>query len=350
MAYRRRHGLSRSSTFKEEIHRSPDDDDTTTTSAALPHRGSDSRLDAFRSPSGAFHSSFKSRSKLEKQASASLDFTSMKGTTEPRGFWGVLARKAKAILDDEVPQQLNASSSSSKPETIHFSTSNQFTGIQAQKKFESSENLRKMDSPAIKIGLERLKSSLNQLDTIGNALETDKKIQRGRATVNEEKDQIRWEDLRIQSAQPQRNQETQLKASRDVAIATAAKVKQLAQELKTLKAELAFAKERCCQLEEENKMLRDAPEEGDYPADDDMIRVQLETLLAEKGRLAHENSVYARENRYLREIVEFHQLNMQDVVYLDECIKEAAQVNLLPTETSQFLVEASLPSTRRRSL
>lgn len=56
------------------------------------------------------------------------------------------------------------------------------------------------------------------------------------------------------------------------------------------------------------------------------IRFQLETLLAEKGRLAHENSVYARENLFLREIVEYHQLTMQDVVYLDEGIEEVTQV------------------------
>ena len=48
------------------------------------------------------------------------------------------------------------------------------------------------------------------------------------------------------------------------------------------------------------------------------IRQQLETLVAEKARLAHENTVYARENRFLREIVEYHQLNMQDVVNLDD--------------------------------
>lgn len=56
-----------------------------------------------------------------------------------------------------------------------------------------------------------------------------------------------------------------------VAIATAAKVKQLVRELKTVKGELAFAKERCSQLEDENKVLREAPEDGDYPADDDMV-------------------------------------------------------------------------------
>lgn len=56
------------------------------------------------------------------------------------------------------------------------------------------------------------------------------------------------------------------------------------------------------------------------------IRVQLESLLAEKARLAHENSVYARENRFLREIVEYHQLSMQDVVYLDEGAEEVTEI------------------------
>jgi len=62
------------------------------------------------------------------------------------------------------------------------------------------------------------------------------------------------------------------------------------------------------------------------------IRLQLETLLAEKGRLASENEVYARENRFLREIVEYHQLSMQDVVYLDEGMEEVAE--LYPIDTT----------------
>lgn len=59
------------------------------------------------------------------------------------------------------------------------------------------------------------------------------------------------------------------------------------------------------------------------------VRLQLETLLAEKARLAHENSVYARENRFLREVVEYHQLTMQDVVYLDENNEEVSEVDPL---------------------
>lgn len=114
-------------------------------------------------------------------------------------------------------------------------------------------------------------------------------------------------------------------------MATAAKAKLLLRELKTIKADLAFAKERCAQLEEENKILRENREKGDNRADDDLIRLQLETLLAEKARLAHENSIYARENRFLREIVEYHQLTMQDVVYLDEGMEEVTEVYPLST-------------------
>lgn len=148
-------------------------------------------------------------------------------------------------------------------------------------------------------------------------------------------------------------------------MATAAKAKLLLRELKTVKADLAFSKARCAQLEEENKILRDreGSEKGETVnrADDDLvsqyskfitsfsrslystmylfknvvlekIRLQLETLLAEKGRLASENEVYARENRFLREIVEYHQLSMQDVVYFDEGMEEVSE--LYPIDTT----------------
>ncbi|KAD0923310.1 hypothetical protein E3N88_43549 [Mikania micrantha] len=100
-----------------------------------------------------------------------------------------------------------------------------------------------------------------------------------------------WPDGKMQPAKPQTVHEHQLMASRDVAIATAAKAKLLLREIKTVKADLAFAKER------------------------------------KKARLANENSVYVRENSCLREIIRYHNLSMQDVVYLDEGIEEVAEVN-----------------------
>ncbi|KAL8159324.1 hypothetical protein V2J09_000861 [Rumex salicifolius] len=128
-------------------------------------------------------------------------------------------------------------------------------------------------------------------------------------------------------------------------MAMAAKTKVLLRELKTVKADLAFAKERCAQLEEENKLLRESLHNGDNLEDDDLIRLQLESLLGEKARLAHENSVYARENRFLREIVEYHQLTMQDVVYLDENSEEVTEVYpaKVPTLANQNAVDNLQP-------
>lgn len=117
-------------------------------------------------------------------------------------------------------------------------------------------------------------------------------------------------------------------------MAMAAKAKLLLRELKTVKADLAFAKERCAQLEEENKILRESREKGSNPEDDDLIRLQLETLLAEKARLGQENSVLTRENRFLREIVEYHQLTMQDVVYLDENSEEVVSPQVTKDNSS----------------
>lgn len=54
-------------------------------------------------------------------------------------------------------------------------------------------------------------------------------------------------------------------------MAMAAKAKLLLRELKTVKADLAFAKERCAQLEEENKIIRETRERGDNPEDDDLV-------------------------------------------------------------------------------
>ncbi|KAF3663522.1 putative LRR receptor-like serine/threonine-protein kinase-like [Capsicum annuum] len=266
MAYRRKQGISRSSTFQEEsIFRSPGEQKQhgISRSSTFHHDNS------FFPPGDSYGSSSSSSSmSLAAQAirasAAHRDryqdaLSNGYSETPANGFWGVLARKGKDILE------------------------------------ESQEGRTFVDT------------SQNHV--------TD-----GRSP---------WQ-MQTTQQQTQTIHEDQLKASRDVAMATAAKAKLLLRELKTVKADLAFAKQRCSQLEEENKMLREAREKGVNPADDDMIRLQLETLLAEKGRLAHENSVYARENLILREIVEYHQLTMQDVVYLDEGFEEVTEVSPIP--------------------
>ncbi|CAK9153776.1 unnamed protein product [Ilex paraguariensis] len=334
MAYRRRQGITKASTFKEEIYR-PLDDDTINRSysrssslAAQAIRASAAHRDSSLSSAygdSAFHSTFKDQSK----GSPTYDYTSMKSENETGGFWGVLARKAKAILEEDNLSEEFEMPSRMKPQMPHTSTSGQL-----YQPYQTPGGSRKLDNPTLRKGLDALTSSLNNIgDTIGNALEE------GRTIVGNKTADIFQETRKLQIRRKGTNSEEQSQ----VAMATAAKAKLLLRELKTVKADLAFTKQRCSQLEEENKILREACEKGDNPAEDDMIRLQLETLLAEKARLAHENSVYARENRFLREIVEYHQLTMQDVVYLDEGIEEVTEVYPIPAVSRMLSASPTSP-------
>ncbi|KAI3810899.1 hypothetical protein L1987_20537 [Smallanthus sonchifolius] len=272
-----------------------------------------------------------------KDDSTRYDNPSTKNLDEPkRGFWGALARKARAIIDDDVVQQYET------PERRR----QQLSDMEA--KSQLPENRRKADNPALQKGLDAITSSFNY---IGNALEegmtvvenrTAEIIQETRKLHSKKKSEEIPASTVRKIPQMKTDTEIQLKASRDVSMAMAAKAKVLLRELKTVKADLAFAKERCAQLEDENKILRETRGGSDRPEDDDLIRLQLESLLAEKARLAQENSVYARENRFLREIVEYHQLTMQDVVYIDENREEVSEVypvnNLLTTNNNNNLL------------
>ncbi|KAH9619297.1 hypothetical protein KSS87_021557 [Heliosperma pusillum] len=331
--------------------------------ASAAHRHTAAYGYAYASPSleppSSSYSSFSHRRahhfRSPSKGSFPSESTSIKDSNDPKyGFWGILARKAKSILDeDDGFESTNRTRS-----TMNTPTGNQFYYSR-----QPSERGSRIDNAKFRKGIDAITSSLNNLGgTLGNAFEEGRTIVEHKTadiiqeTRNKTADiiqetrrlQIRrrgggnsdsqdqatvlqntsWQRPVFQPVQTNAlaNQETQLKASRDVAMATAAKAKVLLRELKTVKADLAFAKERCSQLEEENKRLRENRDKGDNPDDDDLIRLQLETLLAEKARLAHENSIYARENRFLREIVEYHQLTMQDIIYVDEGAEEVTEV------------------------
>ncbi|KAM1749309.1 hypothetical protein ACFX12_010192 [Malus domestica] len=341
MAYRRRQGITRSSTFKEEIiHRPPDNSSAPNSSSPLQSSSS------FSCSSSLAAQAIRASALSVERKNRSQDFSAYDDASAKSGFWGVLARKAKAILeeDGEFPQDDAAGGLVSQP-----SIDSGGTQFQQQPYYQSYDNSRRTENPALRKGLDRITTSLNQLgDTFEKAFEegrtivenktADIKMQIKRRGDNPDAhDQASYYGNQNSSPLQPKNHDTQLKASRDVAMATAAKAKLLLRELKTVKADLAFAKERCSQLEEENKRLRENRDKGNHRADDDLIRLQLETLLAEKARLANENSVYARENRFLREIVEYHQLTMQDVVYMDD--EEVTEVNPLtsPTGVSRML-------------
>lgn len=324
-------------------------------SLAAAMRDSSARRDSSLSSvyrESALASASRESSRIHRHHSSNMDSTqqksfipngssSLKGTVEPKqGFWSALAKKAKsALLEDGSPIQY--------PES-QVRNGSHVEQARAHIKASIPEKQRQTDAPALQKGIDAVTSSLTFIGgSIGNALEEGLNIVESKASgiISDTRRSMKKTADPGQAVDRQRqckkapsmetNQETQLKASRDVAMAMAAKVKLLLRELKTYKADLAFAKERCTQLEEENKVLRESLEKGDRPDEDDLIRLQLETLLAEKSRLAQENASYARENRFLREIVEYHQMTMQDVVHFDE-MQEVTEIGLDPDSETQI--------------
>ncbi|XP_019426221.1 PREDICTED: uncharacterized protein LOC109334749 isoform X3 [Lupinus angustifolius] len=327
MAYRRRqNNLSTFEDFSQQEIPNPNPDPVVPSSSNLPNeidtsssslaakaiRASSARCDSSLS-SLYGHSNLSSNAPqlnlpqptpMSREDSRSYEFTSLKSLNQTKnGFWGVLARKAKSIVEDD-----NATRHSEMPAISR----SHLPGVASREK-EGFTIVENRTSDIIQETRKHIRKKP------GNSVGQNQEI--NHSTTSQQS------QLRTQMPPVQTDQDLQLKASRDVAMAMATKAKLLLRELKTVKADLAFAKDRCAQLEEENKILRENRERGDNQEDDDLIRLQLETLLAEKARLAHENSVYARENCFLRDVVEYHQLTMQDVVYLDENNEEVTEVN-----------------------
>ncbi|KAL2319451.1 hypothetical protein Fmac_028420 [Flemingia macrophylla] len=317
MAYRRGHGISKASTFKVELHH----DENHNANDPSPPSLSSSFSFNNRSSSSSLAAQAIKASAARRHPSLSFVFakphfnqhlrsksSDTNGDVSKSGVWGVLAQKAKEILEDDKSSPQHNDVLSEKLKSHSFDVFSRVAHAQ-----EGVDKTAVLRTPIKLKGISPEDSG----------------------TWNP------WQQP-VQTGDPQTILETQLKASRDVAMATAAKAKLLLRELKTVKADMAFSKARCAQLEEENKLLRDR-EGSDIKgqnvnrADDDLIRLQLETLLAEKGRLASENEVYARENRFLREIVEYHQLTTQDVVYLDEGMEEVTELYTTGTAVPRVL-------------
>ncbi|KAL3647884.1 hypothetical protein CASFOL_008852 [Castilleja foliolosa] len=109
------------------------------------------------------------------------------------------------------------------------------------------------------------------------------------------------------------NEFEKIKRAKNIAISMATKAASMARELKSIRSDLGFMQERCTLLQVENKKLRDGLDNGIQHEEDDLVRLQLEVLLAEKSRLANENANLKRENQSLNQLVEFHQLTSQDL-------------------------------------
>jgi hypothetical protein len=81
------------------------------------------------------------------------------------------------------------------------------------------------------------------------------------------------------------------------------------------------------------------------------VRLQLETLLAEKQRLQQENANYARENQMLHEVVEYHQIEFNEEemsadgqeVGLDDNDEEVDQMVNMGRAHPELLSKSSRP-------
>ncbi|CAA2977022.1 uncharacterized protein LOC111369874 [Olea europaea var. sylvestris] len=146
------------------------------------------------------------------------------------------------------------------------------------------------------------------------AAKESEEIKRGskRKSDSPECTQNKTEDSQNENAQSPKEL-GQLKKAKNLAISMATKASGLARELKMIKSDLRFMQERCSLLEEENSKLRDGFGKGVQPEEDDLVRLQLEALLAEKSRLASENANLKRENKCLNQLVEYHQLTSHDL-------------------------------------
>jgi len=213
--------------------------------------------------------------------------------------WNSFAKKAKAVLlDDGISSEIPAE------DEIKSAASHEPRSLQKGEQVEIAKCEK--EPPAV---LEKgLEGGLNIVESRGTGILSGemattalkKNLPPGKRSPSA--------NLQKEKIQPGFNNALQLKASRDVAMAMASRAKMLLRELKTVKGDLTFVGNRCSQLEEENKRLRESMVKGVRPDEDDLVRLQLETLLKEKSRLQQENAQYARENQFLHEVVEYHQV------------------------------------------
>ncbi|KAK8619742.1 hypothetical protein V6N13_066252 [Hibiscus sabdariffa] len=185
---------------------------------------------------------------FSRQNFHSHQYASMKSLNESKqGFWGSLARKAKSFLDDDDTVQ-NQFESDGPPKSKL-----------PQSQMPAPELIRiqliprcphhNTSNPALQNGIGAIASSLSY---IGNAVEEGFTIQQVQIPV-------------------QVDQEIQLRHLVMLQMAMAAKAKLLLRELKIVRTDLAFAKERFAQLEEENRNLPENGERGNNPENDDLV-------------------------------------------------------------------------------
>ncbi|KAG5405164.1 hypothetical protein IGI04_011283 [Brassica rapa subsp. trilocularis] len=260
--------------------------------------------------------------------SGSLIMVSESSPSSDKRLWSSLRNRIDVLLDEK--------SKDHKPITS--------SPLVAQKSVGESERAKRLKSDSMLLlkGFDSVSHTLSQLSSnLDNALQgvrelakpptlseilhsnlkADKIQQEQREEEEEEskgKKRKHESDAEVQEDSSDEDEKRPkerkiMKRAKNIAISMAAKANSLARELKSIKSDLSFIQERCGLLEEENKRLRDGFVKSVGPEEDDLVRLQLEVLLTEKGRLANENANLVRENQCLRQMVEYHQITSEDL-------------------------------------
>ncbi|XP_057860880.1 uncharacterized protein LOC131069466 isoform X5 [Cryptomeria japonica] len=181
---------------------------------------------------------------------------------------------------------------------------------------DENKKRKKEDMKLLDEGMQAVASSLTQLTNALTTATADAAVEQEHEEMKmgEEALSLSLKEVISVAVSPSPSSKGNTRDHQHVAKSLAYKAKLLQRQMTSLKADLCFVRERCAFLEEENSRLRDRDRVGDgvRPEEDDLVRLQLEVLLAEKGRLAQENANLTRENEYLHQLVEYHQLTCQE--------------------------------------
>ncbi|GER24823.1 hypothetical protein STAS_00368 [Striga asiatica] len=303
---------------------------------------------------------------IESRSAAPLDkgSPSLRSSTSPplfspssdKRFWRALRSRVDALVESRKPI---VQASTRQKVRVNRNPISKVLGADWEMNPEAIDPAKRLkdDSMLLLRGFDSVAQSLSQLsNNLENALqvrlyeteeeddnETDKrglkrKLDSNQCTENQD------EVGSLETEQKVPNELEKIKRAKSIAISMATKAASMARELKSMRSDLGFMQERCGLLEEENRKLRDGLDKGIQPDEDDLVRLQLEALLAEKSRLANENANLKRENQCLNQLVEYHQLTSQDLsASYENLIKDLGIDFSSPTENDDMMMPFRTP-------
>ncbi|CAJ1905216.1 unnamed protein product [Sphenostylis stenocarpa] len=242
-------------------------------------------------------------------------------------FWSTLRNRVDTLLDARQPR-----TSSHSPKNVEVNNRSKEDCMLLMRGFDSVAHTLSLLSNNLDNALQGARELANpptltdifhsKNDTVENKEDSgEKQKEESNQGMKRKLDHVDYSEenaVDTQKEDGKKVMDRNIKKAKNLAVSMATKAASLARELKSIKSDLCFMQERCGLLEEENRRLRDGFTKGVRPEEDDLVRLQLEALLAEKSRLANENANLVRENQCLHQLVEYHQLASQDLCESDE--------------------------------